>query len=147
MKYLTDRHEIAMAMNFGKYPVLHINLENRPFSDIRPDSDYATGDTVRVDWGEKQGSRYEGMATRGELYIENGRYGIGYHGCCLHKAFGYTDVIEDMHNAQTPLVRAGQEVVLVEDWPSKKECTVRMMKISDRIDKNCQTVCTLEDVD
>lgn len=44
MKYLTDRHEIATAINFGKYPVLYINYENRPYES----SSYAVGCRVHV---------------------------------------------------------------------------------------------------
>ena len=37
MKYLTDRTEIGKAINFGKYPVLFINRENRPYPDVGSD--------------------------------------------------------------------------------------------------------------
>lgn len=75
MKYLTDRREIAEAINFGKYPVLTLNRENRPYAKERPDSDYATGCRVRVAWDHKD-PRYAGMTTHGNLYIENGKLKI-----------------------------------------------------------------------
>ena len=146
MKYLTDRTEIAMAINFDKYPVLYLNRENRPFAKDMPESDYAVGCRVRVAWDSKE-SRYEGMTTHGNLYIEDGRLAINREGSMLTASFGYHDVIKMQAEARNAvIVHRGQEVVVVEDWPSKKTCTVRMMKVSDRIDIHCSTVAHLEDL-
>ena len=146
MKYLTDRTEIAEAINFGKYPVLTLNRENRPNADICPDSDYATGCRVRVAWDRKE-PRYAGMTTHGEIYIDKGKIKISGEGACLSSSFGYTDVMEMAAEANTPIVHAGQTVVVVEDFPSRKSCTVRMMKVSDRIDIHCMTVASLHDIE
>lgn len=146
MKFLTERTEIAKAINFSKYPVLHINLENRPYADIREGSTYAVGCRVRVAWDHKN-PEYEGMTTHGNLYTENGRYAISSEGGCLHADFGYHDVIEMQEEARAPVVHRGQKVIVVEDWPSKKMCRVRMMQVPDRIDILCMTVCTLKDVE
>lgn len=35
MKYLTERTEIAKAMNFGKHPCLYINMEDTKYEDSR----------------------------------------------------------------------------------------------------------------
>ena len=142
MKFLTERTEIAKAINFGKYPVLYINLENRKYEG----SDYAVGCRVRVAWDHKD-KRYEGMTTHGNLYIENGRYGISAEGGCLHADFGYHDVIKMKDEAAAVVVHKCQEVVVVEDWPSKKQCRVRMMKVSDWIDTQCMTAARLEDLE
>ena len=61
MKYLKDRTEIAKAMNFGKYPVIKIDIRNKPAKDYASESDYAVGDKVRVAW-DKAG--YEGMTAK-----------------------------------------------------------------------------------
>lgn len=145
-KYLTDRQEIAKAINFGKYPVLTLNRQNDPLNDCCPDSDYSVGCRVRVAWDRKD-KRYEGMATSGNIYIEDGKIAISNDACCLSSRFGYSDVIKMATEANTPIVHAGQTVVVVEDWPNNKVCTVRMMKISDRIDIHCMTVAHLEDIE
>lgn len=145
MKYLTDRHEIAMAMNFGTYPVLHLNRENRPYADMGS-GDYAKGCRVRVAW-DSNDPKYKGMTTHGDLYIENGRLAISAEGGCLSADFGYTDVMQSVQEANAVVVHRGQAVVVVEDWPSKRQCTVRMMKVSDRIDIHCMTVTHLEDIE
>lgn len=143
MMYLTDRHEIASAMNFGKYPVLRINMENRPFEGSR----YAKGCRVRVAWDSKD-RRYEGMTTHGELFLDDdGKLGITGEGACLRASFGYSDVMRMAEEANTPVVHKGQPVVVVMEIPSTKTCLVRMMKVESRIDIHCQTVCNLEDID
>ncbi len=146
MKYLTDRTKIAEAINFQQYPVLSIDHENRPYADYHPDNDYAIGCRVRVSWSHKD-PRYANMTTRGALYIENGRLAISGEGAMLKASFGYTDVMNMVAEANTPIVHKGQTVVVVEQWSSQKKCTVRMMKISDRIDIHSMTVATLEDLD
>lgn len=146
MRFLTDRTEIAEAMNFGKYPVLVLNRENRPMADVVPESDYAVGCRVKVAWDNKD-PRYEGMTTHGELYIENGKLHISGEGACLKAGFGYSDVIKMAAEANVPIIHKGQTVVVVEDYPSKKHCTVRLMKVSDRIDIHCSRVASLEDID
>ena len=149
MKYLTDRTEIAKAINFGKYPVLTLNRENQPYKDLYEDteySDYAVGCRVRVAWDSKD-PRYKGMTTHGKIYIEKGKIRISGEGACLSSIFGYTDVMEMAAEANTPIVHAGQTVVVVEEFPSKKCCTVRLMKVSDRIDIHCTTVATLNDIE
>lgn len=137
-RYITDRQEIAYAMNFGKFPVLSLNRENIPFSD----SNYCIGSKCRVAWDRKE-PRYEGMTTHGHVYLENGRYAISGFGACLKASFGYSDVMKMLEEANAPIVHRGQTVVLVEQFPSCDSCTVSVMKVSDRIDINCSTVATL----
>lgn len=143
MMCLIDRHEIAAAMNFGKFPVLTINLDNRPFEGRQ----YAKGCRVRVAWDSPE-RRYEGMTTHGELVKdEDGELKITGEGACLHAGFGYSDVMKLAAEANTPVVHAGQTVVVVMDAPSLKTCVVRMMQIGDRVDKHCQVVTRLHDVE
>lgn len=146
MKFITDRHEIGKVLNFGKYPVLTINLENKPAASYAPDSDYAVGCKVRVAWDHND-PRYEGMTENCTLFIEDGRYDLSGRWGCLHESFGRQDILEDAEWAMTQVVHKGQEVVLIEDWPSKGQCRVRMMKVSEHIDIHCQTVAQLIDAE
>lgn len=143
MKYLTDRHEIAMAINFGKYPVLTLDRENNP---LGTKSDYAVGCRVRVAWDHKD-KRYEGMTTHGHLYYSDGTLKISGEGACLSAGFGYQDVMKMAAEANTPIVHKGQEVVVVEEWPSKGMCTVRIMRIKNYVDTQCMVATSLEDID
>lgn len=143
MMYLTDRHEIAAAMNFGEYPVLTINLENRLFEDSR----FAKGCRVRVAWDHKD-RRYQGMTTHGELILdEDGKLKITGEGAMMKASFGYHDVMKMAAEANVPVVHKGQGVVVVMEIPSTKTCLVRMMKVSERIDIHCQTAANLEDIE
>lgn len=140
MKYLTDRHEIAKAMNFGKYPVLHINVET-------PEKGYEgfyVGDEVKVMTPSK---RYPDLYATGKLYWENGRYGVLTHGTMLTSSFGYYDVMKRMKIAQAPVLHAGEQVVVIEDFPERKQCRVHMMKVSDHVDGFVYPCCTLEEID
>ena len=140
MKYLTGRHEIAMAMNFGKYPVLHINVET-------PEKGYEgfyVGDEVKVMTPSK---RYPDLYATGKLYWENGRYGVLTHGTMLTSSFGYHDVMERMKIAQAPVLHAGEQVVDIEDFPERKQCRVHMMKVSDHVNGFVYPCCTLEEID
>lgn len=146
MKYLTDRQEIAEAINFGKYPVLTLDRENRPYKNERPDSDFAIGCRVRVAWDHKD-PRYAGMTTHGALYIEGGKLKISSEGACLSASFGYCDVMKMAAEANVPVIHKGQKVVVVEEWPSLKKCTVRIMQVSDYVDTQCMVATTLKDIE
>lgn len=139
-KYLTDRHEIAMAMNFGKHPVLRINMET-------PKAGYDTlyyGDQVEV---MTPTHGYPDSRERGNLYYCEGRFSISSNAAFLDSSFGYRDVIESLEWAQAPKLHAGETVVVIEDWPIARRCAVHMMKLPDRISKFTTPCCTLEEID
>ena len=142
--YITDRKEIGKAINFGKYPVLFINRENRPYPEYV--GDYSIGCKVRVAYDRGP----SGLTTRGNLFFsnENGRdeLAISSRGSMLKAGFGRSDVLNAVEWAQAPVVRKGQTVGVVEDWPSEGKCSVRLMKVPDRIDVHCQTVAVLQDI-
>lgn len=146
MKYLTERTEIAEAMNFGKYPVLYIDRDNRPYDKPERPSDFCTGSKCRVAW-EHESPRYKGMSARCDLNYCDGRYSLMQGGCCLHDSFGRHDILEMVEWANTPLLRCGQEVIVVEDFTKQKIMKVRVMKVSDHKDIHCSTVTILEDID
>lgn len=141
MKILTERTEIAKAMNFGKYPILRINMEDHAGFDT---TEYCVGEKVRVAYESR---RYGEMYTRGEIYIEKGKVAISGNATCIHSDFGYSDVMEMAEWSNTPIVRAGQEVVVVHYYPSSKICIVRMMRVGDRVDPHCMTVAVLEEIE
>lgn len=140
---LTEKREIAEAMNFGKYPVLVLDRENhRGFENTL----YCEGQKVRVAWDHSD-PRYAGMTTRGHIYMdENGQLAISGRGAILTDSWGYYDVMEDAEWANAPVVHKGQTVIVIHNWPSKKACMVEKLKVSDRIDRFCSTVATLKDV-
>lgn len=146
MKFLTKRTEIAEAMNFGKYPVLYIDRDDKPYDTPERPSDFCKGSKCRVDW-EHENPRYKGMTAKCELIFCDGKYSLMQGGCCLHDSFGRCDVLEMVEWANTPLIRCGQTVVVVEDFTEQKIMRVRVMKVSEKKDIHCSTVTTLHDTD
>lgn len=139
-KYLTERTEVAEAINFGKYPVLYIDFDSK-FN--RSSNGYYKGCDVRVKYDRSDGT----LRTEGNLEMENGKYSISNNAICLHASFGRSDIIEDYKWSRAVTVSKGQTVVLIEDWSEAKRCKVRMMKVSDRINTSCMTVAYLEDLE
>lgn len=142
MKYLTDRQEIAQAMNFGRYPVIRIDVET-PKAGW---DDVFEGDIVKV---ESPSKRYPGSYIRGRVmkYPEDGsRYAVMPDVVCLKNDFGYSDVIEMLGYAQAPMLRAGEIVVVIEDAPKQRAARVRMMRVSDSVRESVFPTCHLEDL-
>lgn len=142
MKYLIDRQEIAQAMNFGKYPVVRIDVET-PKAGW---DDVFEGDLVRV---ESPSKRHPGSYIRGRVMKypeEENRYTIMPDTVCLHSDFGYGDVIEMLGYAQAPMLHAGETVVVIEDAPKYRYARVRMMKVSDTVRDFVYPTCYLEDI-
>lgn len=146
MKILTERKEIAKAINFGKYPVLVLDMDNhKGYEKYNPDTKFCEGQRVRVAWDR---SDYEGMTSNGSIMMgDDGTIYISGRCAILQADFGYSDVMEDATWANAPVIHKGQRVVVIMDWSKEKRCMVRMMKVSDRIDIHCQRVATLEDID
>lgn len=142
MKYLTDRQEIAMAMNFGQNPVLTINMEDRQYEG----SDFALGCKFRVAWDDSR-SQFKDMSSRCNLCVENGELFAFGHGACIHSDFGRSDVLEMAEWAQAPLIHKGQQVIVIQDYPSRRKCLVRVMKASDRMDTHCVQVLSFRDIE
>ena len=87
------------------------------------------------------------MTTKGHLYYEYGKFGISAGASMLKASFGASDVLEMAHWANTPIVQANQEVVVVIEYPSQHSVAVRLMKTSARVDPNCMTALTLLDIE
>lgn len=142
MKLLTDRQEIALALNFGKYPVLYIDRDNRKYDS----SDFAIGSKCKVSWDHKD-PRYKDMSCRCEIAFSEGKYEFLQGGSCLHSEFGRQDVLEMVEWANVPTIHCGQEVIVVEDHSKGRMCYVKLMKVSERKNIHCMTVTTLEEVE
>lgn len=142
MKYLTERTEIAKAMNFGKYPVLYIDMDDKKYKE----SDYCVGCNVRVHWDDKD-PRYKDMYSTGHLYYCDGKFAISGDATCLSADFGRRDVVQMYLKANTPMIHKGDTVVMVMDFSKSRMCKVALMKMPDRINKFCQTLAVLEEIE
>lgn len=152
MKLVIDRQEVAQYMNFHKYPVLSIDWDT-PKSAVKatdeyPGSTYWVGSCLDIAWNNP---RYPDMTTHCELFCEvgrgDGKLHLGRDCTCLSSSFGYSDVMGMLAQANTPVANPGDTVVVVEIWSKKKQCRLRIMKVSERVDHHCMTVATLEDIE
>jgi len=145
MKCLTDRHEIAKAMNYGKYVVLTIDHETPVEGYEKYMSTFVKGSRVKV----RRGGTGENadLTSHGCLYFEDGRLGIEGECFGIHSGFGYSDVMEMYREANTPTVSGGDIVIVVEQWGKHRNCIVRVMRVSKHVDIFCSTVAYLEDLD
>jgi len=139
-KILTNRQEIAKAINFGKYPVLTLDIYNHGGFD---DSAYSIGCDVRVAYNT---SRHGVLHTNGHLFVENGKFAISGSGACIKSGFGLADVEKMAHWANTPVVKADDVVVVVMTSKEFGIYLVELMKVSKRVDPHCTTVVTLEHI-
>lgn len=139
MKYLTNRQEIAKAMNFGQYPVIRINMETCKDGY----NDFFEGDLLKV-MCPRPG--HPSMWCSGNLYYSGGKFGVMTDALSLTEGYGYRDVMEDLARAQAPVVKAGQVVVMIEDFPKQHLCKIRMMQASDKVDMFVYPCVTFHDV-
>lgn len=137
MKFLTDRKEIAKALNFGEYPILDIDID-------KAKDGYAVGCDVKVAYNTRN---YGELETQGNIIVENGKEYITNNAVCIKSSFGVRDVQEMIRWAKAPVVRAGQEVAVVRHSTEYGVFTVEIMKISNRIDAHCQIVAELEHIE
>lgn len=139
---IMERQEIGVAMNYGKYPVIGLNMSNKPYEEC---DGLIVGSKVRVAWDRKD-PRWEGMTSTCELVFSEGKYELNSHGCYISAEFTVDDFIRSIENANTPLVHKGQIVAVAHYQKLNGVKLLRMMKVSPRINTQCMTVATLEDL-
>lgn len=140
---IKERQAIAAVTNFGKYPVIGLDLDKDSSDKF---GSYIIGSNVRVAW-DREGKKWEGMTSRCQLVIENGRYCIDTSGAFLTADFTVNDFVEDIENANTPLIHREQIVSVAHYSKERGEKYVRMMKVAPRINTTCMEVTHLEDLD
>lgn len=133
MKKLTGRAEIAKAINFGKYPVIKIDLADRDEYGVK-------GTKVNIDFGGEYFIRAEIRSYNDTKYLTTNQ------GSTTLKAnLGYGDYIQMLEYANAPTIKADQEIVIVMINSEKKEVYAPVIiKTGKRIDKFCSTPLDLE---
>lgn len=150
MKFLTDRKEIAEEINIRGTPVVRIDI-SKPMSGW--ERCYA-GDKLVV-FGKTSKLRDYGIRTTVEMFGDQENEGINepwlYKRICLmpdtvciHKGFGYNDVIEMYSWNKAQKAEEGQIVILMFD--SGDKCYLRKMKVGKVTDWVYPTAL-LEDVE
>jgi hypothetical protein len=101
---LSERKDIAKAMNFGKYPVLTYNLD-----------DDKGGSKARV---KKMSNRYGEMLYNCKLFMgsqtkNDGVFYLMTKAAMLKGHYGIEDHLEDAEYANAPIIEKGQEVAIL----------------------------------
>lgn len=133
MKRLTERTEIAKALNFGKYPVIKIDLADRDEYGVK-------GTKVNIDFGGEYFIHAKIRSFSDEKYLKTSAGGT-----MLKASLGYNDYLEMIEYANAPVIKANQEIVIALIDSEKKEVYApAIIKTGERIDKFCMTPLELE---
>ena len=156
-KFLTDRQEIAKAINIDRIPVITFDL-TKPMDyencyegskvniegAYKGNYSYLTSRCTAHLWGDKE---CEEVHKTPWLYknVYLNCYGFG-----ISSSFSLHDVEEMVEWSNAIRLTAESPVIVffktVNPFTGKKTGYLRMMKVSKHLDPHCSTVATLEDV-
>lgn len=141
IKYLKDRHEIALAINFGKYPVLKIDLADADDYGLK-------GCKVRIDAGTfKDGAPYVIGATL-RVFRDECKLTTSSECCVLTNDFTYYDYTAMVEKAQAPLIKPDQDVVVaVYNSKTKQAYAPVIVHTSKHVSRHCSTPISFEEAD
>lgn len=133
MKRLTERTEIARAINFKQYPIITIDLADRDEYGIK-------GCKVCIDNGTfRTGEPYYVDATC-RVYSDEKKLVFQSYGSCLHDSFGYSDIEKMLEYANAPVIQKDQDVLIVIiDSANRQAYQPIIAHTSNRIDPHCMT--------
>lgn len=141
MKFITERKELAQAINFGRYPVLYIDLADADDYGLK-------GCRVRIDAGTfRSGDPYIIDAIL-RVYSDEKKLTTASYGSCLHADFSYHDYKEMVDNAFSPLIHQDEDVVIAVYHSLEHICCAAILvHTASRVNPGCSEPLTFEDVD
>jgi len=138
MKEIKSREEYAKAVNFGKYPVLIIDMNQKGFMD-----EIFDGGKVRVDFGTfNDGERHLGCGEF-KYYKKENKFYVASYGICISNRFSYEDAMEDAEYGNSPIIDEGDEVVIVVHNSEEKDVKAYLVKAVNKR-KFCSTMIEFE---
>ena len=140
MVKLTERTEIAEALNFGKYPVLAIDLS-------KCDEYGLVGGIARIDMGEfDDGAKwYERAQLR--VYYDEKRLAFTTTCYALTAELCYSDFIESVDAAMAPIIKPDSEFVVVIHDSARREVYAVYRVATGKVTRHCTCPISLEAVD
>ena len=139
MKIITNRQEIAQAMNFGRYPVLHLDIAK---DAIKGFSGCYTCQAVKIK------TLYQGKDLNyyGKLcyWGDNNTMTVQSKGVMLTSSFGYSDIVEDIENANSIEIKGEQEVIVVIMNSAKHLTSYPILTKTTKFTKGYSTLTTIE---
>ena len=141
MKLITERKELAKAINFGRYPVLKIDLADTDDYGLK-------GCRVRIDAGTFRSGDPHIIKARLRVYRDENKLTTSSSGACLHDSFTYHDDYEMAENAYAPLIRPDQDVVVAVYDSATKSCyAAALVHTGPCVHIGCTTPLDFEDAD
>ena len=140
MEILMDKKDICCALNFNRYPVLHLDLARDEIQDM---PGCYKSQTVRIEMEYKG----EPVFYAGNLsyYDDTKQLVITSAGTFLKATFDYSDIVEMVDRAQAPTINSMDEgiVVVITNSEKRKSAFPVMTKLSS-FNPNCQTMAVIE---
>lgn len=118
MKILTDRKEIAQALNFGKYPVLTYDLDANKGSKAVVTKESARYGTMR----------YNCTLQRGKITEDDGILYLSTRASILSAHVGVEDYLKDAEYANAPVIESNTEVAVLLYSKKSGVAVVQMVK-------------------
>lgn len=141
MKLLRERQEIAMAINFRKYPVLKIDLADADNYGLK-------GCKVSIAAGTFSNGLPRTVHAELRVYNDEKKLTTTFYGTMISNSFGYGDYTKIIENAQAPLIGPDQDVVIaIYDSRYKTAFAPMIVHTGNRVDPTCSTPLTFEPVD
>jgi hypothetical protein len=135
MLVMTDRKEMAQALNFGKYPVLTYDLDNEKGSKA-----IATKKSINYGMMRYRCTLYRGLHTEGD-----GQFYLLTHASMLSATVGVGDWLESAEFANAPVIESNQEVAILIYSKKRNYAEVQIVK-SGKVDPTYSTATQFTEV-
>lgn len=149
MKFLTERTEIAKAINLSGDAVIRINISecmNGYDNCYAGDKIKVKIDDITIDCTVKMFSDGEGNEDCWETPYLYKTIDLMPESLCISNSFGYSDVVEMAEWNRVPTVKSGDTVTVVFYDKENRVCVVRKMRVG-KATKWVYPTATLEDID
>ena len=140
MKFLIERQEIAKALNFGKYPVINLDIEDES-KQFTIDDEVLGFSNIEV----RIPTRDYTIQAQMKWYNDSKTITFGSSCTCISSSFGYQDVMEDVRYANAPIIDRNEEFILVLHSSKTKNAMVLMLKTADCKDVNCSSTLRVDE--
>ena len=141
MRLLTERTEIAKAINGHDLPVITIDLADADDYGLKSQK-------VLIDNGTfKDGFPYY-IRSEIRAYADEEKFKFSQGGTCLKASFGYYDMVEMLEYRNAPIVKVDQDVIIsIIDSNKKVAYNPMILHTTKRIDAHCSTPLEFVDND
>lgn len=130
---LTERTDIAKALNFGKYPVLTFDVDN----------DKGSLAVVTKESGRFGNMRSKCTLYRGKQTRDDGIFYLLTHATMLKSHYNVDDYLENAEFANAPVINEGEEVAILVYSKLNNTCFVQIVK-AGKVDPSYATAVTFE---